>query len=38
MLKNKTLLITGVTGFFGTAVLKRFLKADHHREILIFLS
>jgi NADP-dependent 3-hydroxy acid dehydrogenase YdfG len=28
MFKNKTLLITGGTGSFGNAVLRRFLKAD----------
>jgi UDP-glucose 4-epimerase len=35
MLKNKTLLITGGTGSFGNAVLKRFLKSDI-KEIRIF--
>ena len=35
MLKDKTLLITGGTGSFGNAVLKRFLKTDI-REIRIF--
>lgn len=35
MFKNKTLLITGGTGSFGNAVLKRFLKSDI-REIRIF--
>lgn len=36
MLKNKTLLITGGTGSFGTAVLNRFLNTDHFKEIRIF--
>jgi UDP-glucose 4-epimerase len=36
MLKNKTLLITGGTGSFGHAVLHRFLKTDHFKEIRIF--
>lgn len=36
MLKNKTLLITGGTGSFGTAVLNRFLPTDHFSEIRIF--
>lgn len=36
MLKNKTLLITGGTGSFGTAVLNRFLHTDHFKEIRIF--
>lgn len=36
MLKNKTLLITGGTGSFGTAVLKRFLHTDQFSEIRIF--
>ena len=35
MLKNKTLLITGGTGSFGNAVLKRFLDTDI-KEIRIF--
>ena len=35
MLKNKTLLITGGTGSFGRAVLKRFLTTDI-KEIRIF--
>ena len=35
MLKNKTLLITGGTGSFGNAVLKRFLNTDI-KEIRIF--
>jgi UDP-N-acetylglucosamine 4,6-dehydratase len=33
---NKKLLITGGTGSFGNAVLKRFLKSDHFSEIRIF--
>ena len=33
---NKTLLITGGTGSFGNAVLKRFLDTDHFNEIRIF--
>ena len=36
MLKHKTLLITGGTGSFGNAVLNRFLKTDHFKEIRIF--
>lgn len=36
MLKNNILLITGGTGSFGNAVLKRFLETDHFREIRIF--
>jgi len=36
MFKNKTLLITGGTGSFGVAVLDRFLKTDHFKEIRIF--
>lgn len=35
-IKNKTLLITGGTGSFGSAVLKRFLNTDHFSEIRIF--
>lgn len=35
MLKNKTLMITGGTGSFGNAVLKRFLTTDI-KEIRIF--
>ncbi|MAN28947.1 MULTISPECIES: polysaccharide biosynthesis protein [Mesonia] len=35
-INNKTLLITGGTGSFGNAVLKRFLKTDHFSEIRIF--
>jgi len=37
MFKNKTLLITGGTGSFGNAVLRRFLDADLH-EIRILSS
>lgn len=36
MLKNKILLITGGTGSFGNAVLKRFIDSDYFREIRIF--
>ena len=36
MIKGKTLLITGGTGSFGNAVLKRFLHTDHFSEIRIF--
>jgi UDP-N-acetylglucosamine 4,6-dehydratase len=36
MFKNNTLLITGGTGSFGNAVLKRFLYSDHFNEIRIF--
>jgi UDP-N-acetylglucosamine 4,6-dehydratase len=35
-MKNKILLITGGTGSFGNAVLQRFLKTDHFKEIRIF--
>ncbi len=35
-IQNKTLLITGGTGSFGTAVLNRFLYTDHFKEIRIF--
>ncbi|MFT4697405.1 MAG: UDP-N-acetylglucosamine 4,6-dehydratase [Flavobacteriaceae bacterium] len=35
-LKDKILLITGGTGSFGSAVLNRFLKTDHFKEIRIF--
>ena len=35
MFKNKTLLITGGTGSFGNAVIKRFLNAGI-KEIRIF--
>lgn len=35
-IKNRILLITGGTGSFGTAVLNRFLKTDHFKEIRIF--
>lgn len=36
MFKNKVLLITGGTGSFGNAVLKRFLDTDQFDEIRIF--
>ena len=36
MLKNNTLLITGGTGSFGNAVLKKFINTDHFSEIRIF--
>ena len=36
MFTNKTLLITGGTGSFGNAVLKRFLNDDRFGEIRIF--
>ena len=32
-MKNKILLITGGTGSFGNAVLKRFLPTDHFKGI-----
>ena len=35
-LKDKVLLITGGTGSFGNAVLNRFLKTDHFKEIRVF--
>lgn len=35
-IKDKILLITGGTGSFGTAVLKKFLDTDHFKEIRIF--
>ncbi|WP_174270039.1 polysaccharide biosynthesis protein [Nonlabens dokdonensis] len=35
-MKSKTLLITGGTGSFGNAVLKRFIDTDHFKEIRIF--
>lgn len=35
-IKDSVLLITGGTGSFGTAVLKKFLHTDHFREIRIF--
>ncbi|SHI92117.1 UDP-glucose 4-epimerase [Cruoricaptor ignavus] len=35
-IQNKTLLITGGTGSFGTAVLRRFLNTEHFSEIRIF--
>jgi UDP-N-acetylglucosamine 4,6-dehydratase len=34
--KGKTLLITGGTGSFGSAVLRQFLTTDHFSEIRIF--
>jgi UDP-N-acetylglucosamine 4,6-dehydratase/5-epimerase len=36
MIKDKSLLITGGTGSFGNAVLRRFLDSDHFAEIRIF--
>jgi len=36
MLKNKTLLITGGTGSFGSAVLDKFIRTNHFNEIRIF--
>ncbi len=36
MFKDKTLLITGGTGSFGNAVLRRFLNTDFFSEIRIF--
>lgn len=35
-IKNKILLITGGTGSFGTAVLRKFINTDHFKEIRIF--
>lgn len=35
-MKNNSILITGGTGSFGTAVLNRFLHTDHFKEIRIF--
>jgi len=35
-IKNKILLITGGTGSFGTAVLRKFIHTDHFKEIRIF--
>ena len=35
-INNKILLITGVTGSFGTAVLRKFIHTDHFKEIRIF--
>jgi UDP-glucose 4-epimerase len=35
-INQKSLLITGGTGSFGTAVLRRFLNTDHFKEIRIF--
>lgn len=36
MLKGKKLLITGGTGSFGNAVLRRFINDDSFKEIRIF--
>lgn len=36
MFKDKTLIITGGTGSFGSAVLNRFLHTGHFKEIRIF--
>ena len=36
MIQNKTLLITGGTGSFGSAVLKCFMHTEHFSEIRIF--
>ena len=36
MIKNNTLLVTGGTGSFGNAILERFIKTDHFKEIRIF--
>lgn len=36
MKNNQTLLLTGGTGSFGNAVLRRFLKTDKFKEIRIF--
>ena len=36
MLNDKTLLITGGTGSFGSAVLNKFLDTSHFKEIRIF--
>lgn len=35
-IKDKVLLITGGTGSFGTAVLRKFINTDHFKEIRIF--
>jgi UDP-glucose 4-epimerase len=35
-IKDKILLITGGTGSFGTAVLRKFINTDHFQEIRIF--
>lgn len=35
-IQDKTLLITGGTGSFGTAVLRKFLYTNHFKEIRIF--
>lgn len=36
MLKNKTLLITGDTGSFGSAVLNRFLDANINECCILY--
>ena len=36
MFENKVLLITGGTGSFGNAVLKKFINTNHFREIRVF--
>ena len=36
MIQGKILLITGGTGSFGNAVLRRFLNSEHFKEIRIF--
>lgn len=36
MLKDKVLLITGGTGSFGNAVLRKFIDTEHFREIRVF--
>ena len=36
MIENKTLLITGGTGSFGNAVLKKFINTNHFSDIRIF--
>ncbi len=35
-IRNKTLLLTGGTGSFGNAVLRKFITTDHFSEIRIF--
>ncbi len=35
-IEDKVLLITGGTGSFGTAVLRKFINTDHFKEIRIF--
>ena len=35
-IQDKTLLITGGTGSFGTAVLRKFIPTNHFKEIRIF--